>query len=348
MWRNTPTTSAKHDGRFARVALARAAASFADYYRTFLTLVLRCLGPRWAYALMAGLARRYYDTADAVRSSGEARCRAFLKDWRSEAEIKEISRQAFVHRIWNLTDLMLAPRFLRAETYDRYGGRIPEPYRRLLLEAQQHGQPVILVTTYYGPYDLLPLFVGHNGVRANAVYRPHPNRRFDRYRQSVRTLAGCEMLTHSGAAMGISEALANGRTVAILIDPTEVHKGTPISFLGVPSRVPRTVGLLAERYGAVVAVAAVRRLSESFQFRLVVSDYFGPNDWREQRDVTDYITRRYCGAIERLILEVPELFLWLRNASAAARRADHPRGERESGAERIVNGAGLVFAKQKE
>ncbi|MBU1776187.1 MAG: hypothetical protein KJ899_06065, partial [Gammaproteobacteria bacterium] len=44
--------------------------------------------------------------------------------------------QAFVHRAWNLADLMLADRLLHAGTYARYGGRIPEPYRQLILDAQ--------------------------------------------------------------------------------------------------------------------------------------------------------------------------------------------------------------------
>lgn len=308
--------AAKHNGRSGRVALATAAVALGNAHRRLLTLLLRLLGPRRAYAIMAHLARRCYDSADALRDSGEARCRAFLSAGRTEAQIKDISRRAFVHRIWNLTDLMLAPRFLRAETCDRYGARVPEPYLRLLLEAQQHGQPVILVTTYCGPYDLLPVFLGLNGIRATALYRPHPNRRYDRYRQSVRARTGCQMLPHRGAAMGISEALATGRTVALLIDPTEARRGIPVSFLGVPSRVPRAVGLLAERHGAVVAVAAIRRPSESFQFQLVVSDYFGPSDWRQEGDVTEYVTRRYCAALEKLVLDVPEQYLWVRNPAA--------------------------------
>lgn len=298
-------------------ALATVAVALGNAHRRLLTVMLRLLGPRRAYALMGSLARRCYDAADVLRKSGEARCRESLRGLLTETEIEALSRAAFVHRIWNLADLILAPRLLRGETWDRYGGRIPESLRSLLLDAQQRRQPVILVTTYCGPYDLLPVFLGLNGIRVTAVYRPHPNRQYDRYRQSVRASTGCQMVTDAGAAMGLSQALADGRTVALLSDPTEARSGIPISFLGVLARVPRTVALLAEHYGAIVAVAAIRRRFESFQFELVISDFFGPRDWCRQLDVAGYCTRRYCAALEKLILEAPEQFLWLRSSILA-------------------------------
>jgi KDO2-lipid IV(A) lauroyltransferase len=319
-----------------------------DAHRSFLTHVLRLLGARRAYALMGGLARRFYDAADDVRQSSEARCREALGGHRPEASIQEISRAAFVHRIWNLTDLMLAPRLLRPETFERCGCRIPEPYRRLLLEAQERGRPVILVTTYYGPYDLLPVVLGLNGLRAMAVYRPHPNRRYDRYRQAVRTSTGCDMVTQSGAATGVAEALESGRTVALLIDPADAGKGVPVSFMGASLTVPRTVGLLAEHYGAIIAVAAIRRGPKPFTFQLVVSDFFGPGDWSDQPDGIAYCTRRYCAAIESLVLEVPEQYLWLRHGSTTAGPGDPRRGGRESGSTGHDGPAGKVLVNRKE
>lgn len=339
-----PRPAATGDGRFGRVALATVAIALGDAHRRFLTLVLRFLGPRRAYTLMAGLARHCYDAADDMRKSSEARCNEALGGHRTASAIKEISRAAFVHRVWNLVDLMLAPRLLQPKTFERYGYRIPEPYRRLLLEAQQRRQPVILVTTYYGPYDLLPVVLGLNGIQATAVYRPHPNRQYDRYRQSVRTCTGCEMVTQSGAATRISEALASGRMVALLTDPTGAPKGIPVSFLGVRSKVPRTVGLLAEHYGAIVAVAAIRRLSEPFHFQLVVSDLFGPRDWRDHPDITEYSTRRYCTAIERLILEAPEQYLWLHNTPALTGSVGQRRGWGQSGLQGHDGPAGQVLA----
>ena len=312
---SVPDVVANRGSRFGRAALAIAVV-LGNAHRRLLMLVLRSLGPRHAYNVMASLARRFYDLADETRDLSEAQCRKALGNRRTEVEIQAISRLAFVHRIWNQVDLMLAPRFLRPESCDRYGGRVPEPFRSLLRQAQERRQPVILVTTYYGPYDLLPVFLGQNGIRGTAVYRPHPNRDYDRYRQSVRTSTGCGMLTASGAALNLTEILAAGQAIALVADPSGARHGVPISFLGESTTAPRTVGLLAERHGAIVAVAAIRRLAEPFQFQIVISDLFGPNDWRDQADVIEYITRRHYAALEKVIHDEPEQYLWLHRRAA--------------------------------
>lgn len=341
--------AANRSGPFGRAALVSTAVALGNAHRRLLTLVLRLLGPERAYALMEHTARRFYRLADVVRESSEGRCRAALGDPRPESEIQAISEQAFVHRMWNLVDLMLAPRLLRPEARDRYGGRVPEPYRSLLIQAQQRGQPVILLTAYYGPYDLLPVFLGLNGIRATAVYRPHPNRGFDRYRQSVRTGTGCRMLTQSGAALGLSEILEAGQAIAVVADHAGGRSGVPTSFLGEHTTAPRTVGLLAERYGAIVAVTVIRRLAEPFQFQLVISDLFGPNDWRDQSDVIEYITRRYCAALEKVICEGPEQYLWLHRRAAFAKSA---ASDGEENGEVVSQGcddsASGALAKRKE
>ncbi len=306
-----PTARAGRRSPFGRDALTRTAVALGNAQRRLLTLVLRLLGPERAYAVMSHLARRFYQLADGVREDSERRCRLALSNHRAEPEIQAISREAFVHRMWNLVDLMLAPGLLRPDTFDRYGGRVPESYRALLLEAQQRRQPVILLTAYYGPYDLLPVFLGLNRIQATAVYRPHPNRDFDGYRQAVRTSTGCRMLTQSGAALGVSEVLEAGQTVALLADHAAGRNGVSVSFLGQCTTAPRSVGLLAQRYGAIVAVTAIRRRPNPFHFELVVSDLFAPNDWQHEADPVVYVTRRYCAAIEPIIRDEPEQYLWL-------------------------------------
>lgn len=345
---SAPQVAAKRVRCFEFTALATTVVTLGNVHRRLLTLVLRFIGPRRAYNLMARFARRFYALADEMRDASEARCRAAFGGRRDEVEIQAMSRLAFVHRIWNQVDLMLAPRFLRPETCDHYGGRIPEPHRSLLVQAQQRRQPVILVTTYYGPYDLLSVFLGLNGINATAVYRPHPNRDYDRYRQSVRSGTGCVMLRASGAALNLSEILAAGQAIALLADPSGARHGVPISFLGESTSVPRTVGLLAERHGAIVAVAAIRRLAEPFRFQLVISDLFGPNDWRDQADVIEYISRRYCTALEKVILEEPEQYLWLHRRAAFAKKAGNDGKECGKVSQGCDDPASGALAKRKE
>lgn len=276
-----------------------------NWYRRFLAVFLGIIGPEAAYALVGRLARWMYHLFDPLRLRSEAQCRAALGPGFDAAKIAE---QAFVHRAWNLVDLMLAPRFIRRSTYACLGGRIPEPYLGLLHAARDQRRPVIMVTCYYGPFDLLPLFLGYNGVRAGVVYRHHPNPDFDAFRRSVRAASGCEMVPLGEAIVRLPQILDAGGTVAILSDH-HARRGIPVTFLGLPTKATRSVALLAEHYQAVVVVAGIRRRA-SLCCELVVADLFDESAWREQEDPITYITRRTVAALERIVLAEPSQYLW--------------------------------------
>ncbi|MGQ9651012.1 MAG: lysophospholipid acyltransferase family protein [Phycisphaerae bacterium] len=279
-------------------------------YRRVLAVVLGLVGPRVAYRVTGRLARTLYRLLEPVRVRSEAQCRAALNARILTEDIPRIAEASFVHRIWNLTDLMLADRLLHRNTCHRYGGRIPEPYLHTLLDAQRNRQPVILVTAYYGPFDLLPVFLGCNGVRATVVYRRHRNAGFDAYRRRIRERGGCELVPLERAGSLIARRLEEGRTVALLTDHQAERRGLPATFLGLPTVALRSVGLLAYHYRAAVAVSGIRRVSQTFRFQIIVSAIIQPSDWATAEDPVAYITTHYLAALERIVLSDPTQYLW--------------------------------------
>jgi KDO2-lipid IV(A) lauroyltransferase len=227
-----------------------------------------------------------------------------------DRNIPRVAEASFVHRAWNLTDLILADRLLHPGTYRRYGGRIPERDLDRFLAAQKRQQPLILLTAYYGPYDLLPAFLGLNGLRATMPYRPHPNRSYDRYRQRIRSRAGCELVPANEAASVLQDTLEAGGTIALVADHHTERKGVQTAFLGLPTQAMRSVGLLACRYGADIVVAGIRRRTEPFRFTFVVTDIIDHHAWTDLDDPVPYITERYLRALEELVLGDPAQYLW--------------------------------------
>lgn len=268
------------------------------------------IGPRRAYRITGWGALLMYRLLDPLRARSEAQCRAALHAQVPAEDVPRIAAQSFVNRARNLTDLMLASYRLRANTYERYGGRIPEPYLGALLEAQRHRQPTILLTAYYGSFDLLPIFLGYNGIRAAVVYLPHSNAGFDAYRRSIRSQSGCEMVPVENGARRLEQVLSEGGTVAIIADHHVEDRGMPVTFLGLPTKALRSVGLLAWRYEADVVVAAIRRLDDTFRFQIVVADVMSHKESASQDDPVAFITNRYLRAMERVILADPTQYLW--------------------------------------
>jgi KDO2-lipid IV(A) lauroyltransferase len=290
--------------------LGRGMVRAGNLYRRGLALGLHLVGPRIGYALYAFMARRLYRWLDPLRERCLAQCSAALGSDHDPRVIARLSEQAFVHRAWNMVDLLLAARRVSADNFRALGGEIPMPQRALLGAAQARKQPVILITAYHGPFDLLPVFLGYNGIRATTVYLPHSNASFDAFRRRVRTQSGCPALPVQAAVTQLPEILDGGGAVALLADHHAENKGIPVEFLGLPTAVSRAVGVLAVRHGAVVAVAGIRRTAKPFRFRIVVADYFVPQDWEKETDPVVAVTQRYVAALDRMVREAPEQYLW--------------------------------------
>lgn len=280
-----------------------------DGFRVLLSLALHLAGPRIAYGYYRTLARWLYRLFEPLRAQCEGQCRAALGAAYADEEIRKIAAESFVQRSLNLADLLLANWRMRAGTFARYGGLVPEPYCTMLQEARGQGRPVILVTAYYGPFDLLPLLLGYNGVPAAAVYKRHANPRFDAWRTRIRTRSGCEAIPVEQAVTRLPEVLESGGAVAILSDH-HAARGVPVTFLGLPTTVSRVVGVLAVRHDAIVVVAAIRRVGRPFRFELRVEDYFDSADWRSAEDPVVCVTERYVAGLERIVRGDPAQYLW--------------------------------------
>jgi KDO2-lipid IV(A) lauroyltransferase len=290
-------------------AWVRGVQLFGNVHRRLLACVFAITGPKFAYRITGLGAKSIYALLDPLRLRSEAQCRAALHGKVPAEDIPRIAAQSFVNRARNLTDLLLASRLLRPATFERYGGRISEPFLGELLEGQRHRQPTILLTAYYGSFDLLPIFLGYNGIQAAAVYLPHSNKSFDDFRRRVRGQSGCEMVPVGDAFVRFSNILGNGGTVAILADHDD-EKGTTVKFLGLDTKVSRSVGLLAWRFEANVVVAALRRLDDTFRFQFVVADVIRHEEAAASADPVEHVTDRYVRALEGLILEDPTQYLW--------------------------------------
>jgi KDO2-lipid IV(A) lauroyltransferase len=289
--------------------LIRVVIWLSNLHREALVLLFAVFGPTFAYRVTECLARLLYWLLPVARQLSQYHCRAALANDFTDRQIRNIAEQAFVHRMWNLVDLMLAKSLVNRRSFTRFGGLIPEPERRRLHEAQRRRKPTILLTAYYGSYDLLPMFLGFDGLDALAVYRPHANQGFDRFRQQVRASGGCRFVAFDRAAPDLAAELAAGGTIALVADH-HMAKGIEMNFLGLPTRVPRTIGLLAWRYEADVIVAVLKRLRKPFRFRFEVVDII---EWpliQAQDDPVDFTVRRYVRSLERAILQEPAQYLW--------------------------------------
>ncbi len=284
--------------------------SLGNFHRRLLGVLFALVGPTISYSITRRLANLLYTLLDPMRVRCEKQCAAALTSGLSEANIAEIARESFIQRSLNLTDLMLADWRIGPTSYIKYGGRLPDDLRNRLLNAQDKHRPVILLTAYYGPFDLLPVFLGYNGVKAGVVYRKHGNASFDHYRSRIRAKSGCEMIPLDRGTIRLATILEGGGIVAIVADHPAQKRGIPVRFLGIETTAIKSIGVLACRYNADVVVAGIKRGRKAFHIEYVNLDVIKPRDWENKEDSITYITQRYLLALERMILTEPRQYLW--------------------------------------
>ncbi len=281
-----------------------------NLHRRCLGIAFAVLGPKISYWITGVGARIMYGLLLPLKERSEAQCAVALAGTVDESAIPSIARESFIHRSRNLTDLMLAAHSLNQNNFERCGGKLPEPFLSRMLAAQEQCRPVILVTGYYGSFDMLPIFLGYNGVKSTAVYLPHANAGFDAYRKRVRSQSGCDLIPVQLAATRLESVLECGGSVALVADHHASKRGIEVEFLGIPTRALSSVGLLACRHNAEVVVAGLRRVGADFRFEFDVEDTIVPDDWKDEPNPVEWVTRRYMIGIERLILRDPTQYLW--------------------------------------
>ncbi len=281
-----------------------------NLWRRILAVIFFIIRPAAAYRISALGGRILYKLLPPIRIISESQCQAALKNIVPDDEIPNIAQKSFIHRIWNLSDLMLAEWTVNGKNYHKYGGKIPEPHLSNLQHLTSDNQPVILLTCYYGSFDLFPVFLGYNGIKAGIVYLPHTNTGFDEYRTKIRSKSGCEMIPISQATRRLPDILEAGGCVAILADHHYERRGIPVTFMNIPTMATRSVGILADKYQAQVVVSGLRRTNEKFQFETEIADIIYPPDWKDETDPITYITRRYLRGMEKIIFKDPTQYLW--------------------------------------
>jgi KDO2-lipid IV(A) lauroyltransferase len=97
-----------------------------------------------------------------------------------------------------------------------------------------------------------------------------------------------------------------------------------VPFFGRLASAYKSIGLLAMRYDVPIVCGQARRLGSHMRYEISANDLILPEEWKQQPDPLYYITARYTRAIEGMVRNAPEQYLWIHR-----RWKTRPRYERE-------------------
>jgi len=172
--------------------------------------------------------------------------------------------------------------------------------------------PTVLVTGHCGNWEVMGAWLGSLGLPLHAVYRPLDNLALDRWVRRTRLRKGIDLVDKFGAGASLPALLERGEPVAFTADQDAGRAGVFVPFFDRLASSYKAVGLLAMQHDTpIVCGGAICVREAPVRFRVVVSDVIRPDDWADRPDPLYYITARWRRAIESLVRQAPEQFLWM-------------------------------------
>ncbi|MEB3195572.1 MAG: lysophospholipid acyltransferase family protein [Candidatus Sericytochromatia bacterium] len=177
-----------------------------------------------------------------------------------------------------------------------------------VVQAQQAGRPVLIVTAHYGHWELLAAALAHRGLRLNVLVQRPSQPAFDWLFRHLRDAVGVRTWENSSllSLRPLLRALRRGEALGLLADQHGESQGATVELLGRAVAAPLGPVFLAQHSGAALLPARMVREADS-RHRLRIEP---PVCLREApRDTMQAIYDRYAS----WIVEHPDHWLWVHN-----------------------------------
>ncbi len=188
----------------------------------------------------------------------------------------------------------------------------PEKTVDAVLSRKHPNRNVIIVTAHYGNWEVAgTAFSEYSGVRMLSIMRPFDNPLVGELILAHRRSKMHELVDKHGSIRPVLKALQQERNVSILIDQHASHQeGVENRFFGHPCRTHMTPALLHLKTGIPILPEITRRAGDNFEFELVVGDLIEYRPTGDKENDVRAITQLCTTALERLIAEQPEQWMW--------------------------------------
>jgi len=236
-----------------------------------------------------------------------------------EQRIHSLAVSGYEHLFQLGVEICYTPRLITEEGFRRHLSFSPiEPAVRALLS----GKPIILLSGHSGNWELIGYSMSMLGFPMAATYRPLDLLPLDSWLFDTRQRRGLTLHSKFGSVRSIPIAMAEGMPAGFVADQSGGDRGLFVPFFGRLTSTYKSIGLLAMQTGATIICGNARRLhpldgeggesgSASMGYTIQLVDVFGPEDWNGRPDPLYYLTARYRRAMERMILQAPDQYLWM-------------------------------------
>lgn len=239
-----------------------------------------------------------------VAIAREALARSF-PEW-DEARVREMARKVFINQGLFVVEFI---RKIGRPKIDPIDEIVADP--ALIEQARQlrtdYGSLLVLVA-HINNYEYLAAWAARL-FPLSIITKPLKPPRFNQYIRSVRASYGLQEFDHHGSYRQVLRNLKSGGCVGFILDQNRTYKlGVFVTFFNRPASTTPGLAMMSAQSGVPVLPAYTVR--ENGRLRVKFMDVIPPPPDREINTLQDY-TQRYTTAIELMIREQPESWIWM-------------------------------------
>jgi KDO2-lipid IV(A) lauroyltransferase len=275
----------------------------------FFQLLVACVGraPGWIVQPAAEVLARVAKLVDQRHSRA---ARVYLRQALGDLPRRELERrvlQAYRHLFHVVLD---AHRFGRLFPGEKAVERFEVRWTDAARAALDARRGCLLVTGHVGNWEAALTIAPWLGFAPMyAVTRPPKNLWISQVTQAEREARRARLIPRRGAMALAPAILRAGGALALLLDQRARGRALLAPFFGRQARCDRSAGVLMKRVKVPAIVAACFETQEPMRYRVEFYDVLQPDEIRSAD--LEVITTRINRALERMILDQPDQYLWL-------------------------------------
>jgi Kdo2-lipid IVA lauroyltransferase/acyltransferase len=228
---------------------------------------------------------------------------------RSEKEQRHILRASYVNLGRDAAEYIRLGGFFRNRLKRRITYERLEYWQKIA--ARHHGRGILVLSAHFGNFELLAPAHALHGFQISLL---HHTQRFlagDALLTFVRERAGVRIIRKNSTARAVLTALRRNQLVGIPFDQNaKRNEAVWVPFFGEPAATTTGLARLAEISGAPVVPVFIVRQPDCRSHRIVIQDEIPlARDAHGKLDI-EQTTARFVRAIEEIVAQYPEQFLW--------------------------------------
>ncbi len=276
----------------------------------FVQMIIHCVPRKTAYLIAQSISDLHYRFSTADREAVIDNLRQIMQ---TQGDVSAQAREVFRNFGRYLVDFFFMYR-VNKQFVER---NVTFEGKENLDRAVARGKGIIILTAHIGNWEMGAAVLSEMGHKMTVIALPHKERSVNDLFNRQRMKHGVTIVPISVAIRKCIEALRQGQMVALLGDRDFGSFGTPMTFLGRETHIPKGAAVFACKTGATILPAVVIPNGDGTFRTCFAEPIIPPAGKTDEKAAVRELVKKGAVAIEAIIRQVPTHWLMFRKFGVA-------------------------------